>query len=650
MSSKETLSFQTETKRLLDLMIHSIYTHKEIFLRELISNASDAIDKLKFKSLTETDLIPSDYEFKIEIIPNKENNTITIKDTGIGMTRDEVINNIGTIAKSGSKAFVEELDKATENNDIDIIGQFGVGFYSAFMVADKVTLITKSPYSDVAIKWESTGDGSFTIEEVEKNDIGTEIILHLRKDNEEKEEKYSIYLEEWKIRELIKKYSDYVRYPIQMDITREVPKKDADGNPIENEHEKITETETLNSMVPLWKKNKAEIKEEEYNEFYKNNFHDWSDPLATIHYKVEGNIEYTALIYIPSKAPLDFYSKEYEKGLKLYTKNVFIMDKCKELVPDHFRFLKGLIDSSDFSLNISREILQQNRQLNIIAKNIEKKVVAELKKLLKDNRDKYIEFFKEFGRDIKFGIYNSFGVNKDTLKDLLIFESSYSDKPTTLKEYVERMKEEQKHIYFVSGENRAQLEKLPQMEAIKDKGYEVLFFTDKIDEFAIQVLMEYEGKSFKSINQGDLDLEENSDDKKALEEKEKENKELLEKIQKELEGKVSKVRLTNRLKSSPVCLVSGDGVSFEMEKVMSEMPNANPMGDIKAERILEINPNHELFMALDKLYKSNNEEIKDIAYLLYSQALLIEGFKLDDPVEFSNIMANLIIKTSGMLN
>ena len=635
---KETKQFQTETKKLLDMMIHSIYTHKEIFLRELISNASDAIDKLKFKAISDPSVLGEEKEFFIEIIPNKENRTITIKDNGIGMTREEVVTNIGTIAKSGSKDFMEKFNKAKENKELEIIGQFGVGFYSSFMLADKVTLITKAPGESTGTLWESTGEGEYTIEDIEKSGRGTEIILHLRKDEEENT--YSEYLEEWEIKNLVKKYSDYVRYPIFMDIKREV-----EG---ENPDEKTTEIkrETLNSMTPIWKKSKNDITEEEYNEFYKGKFHDWVDPVKVIHTTVEGNIEYTALLYIPSKTPMDFYSKEYEKGLQLYTKNIFIMDKCKELVPDYFRFVKGLVDSSDFSLNISREILQQNKVLQSISNNLEKKIKKELETMLKNEREKYLEFFKNFGQDIKYGIYNEFGAKKDLLKDLLVFETSFNDDKTTLKEYVERMKEEQKEIYFVSGEDKNKLKKLPQMEALKEKGFEVLFFLDKIDEFMLQALREYDGKTFKSINQGDLNLDNNDDDKKLIEELENNNKELLEAIKETLKTQVKDVKLTNRLKSSPVCLVSGEGVSFEMEKVMKEMPGENPFGPVIADKILEINPNHPLFEALKKLFESNKDEIKDFAELLYSQSLLIEGFPLEDPVEFSNKMANLMIKTA----
>lgn len=635
---KETKQFQTETRKLLDMMIHSIYTHKEIFLRELISNASDAIDKLKFNAIGDPSVLENQTEFFIEIIPNREKRTITIKDNGIGMTKDEVISNIGTIAKSGSKDFMEKFNKAKENKELEIIGQFGVGFYSSFMLADKVTLVTKGFGEGKGTIWESNGEGEYSIDEIEKESKGTEITLHLRTDDDE--HNYSQYLEEREIKSLIKKYSDYVRYPVYMNTTKETIK--------EGSEETITEIvkETLNSMTPLWKKNKNDITAEEYNEFYKGKFHDWLDPVKVVHTSIEGNVEYTALLFIPSKTPMDFHSKDYEKGLQLYTKNVFIMDKCKELVPDYFRFVKGLVDSSDFSLNISREILQQNKMLQNIANNLEKKIKKELELMLKNERETYIEFFKNFGQDIKYGIYNEFGAKKDLLKDLLIFESSNDDKKTTLKEYIERMKEDQKEIYFVSGEDKNKLNKLPQMEKLREKGYEVLFFLDKIDEFMVQALRDFDGKSFKSINQGDLDIDSNSDDKKMIEELESSNKELLELIKEAIKENVKDVKLTNRLKSSPVCLVSGEGVSFEMEKVMKEMPGENPFGPVVADRILEINPNHPLFGALQKLHKNNGEDIKEFAELLYSQALLIEGFPLDDPVDFSNKMANLMIKTA----
>lgn len=637
---KETLNFQTETKELLNLMIHSIYTHKEIFLRELISNASDALDKLKFKALTDPKILEDNNEFKIEIFVDKEKNTITIKDNGIGMTHEDVISNIGTIAKSGSRAFTEAMKEAKNNkDDLSIIGQFGVGFYSAFMIADKITLNTKSPDSDKGVRWVSTGEGSFTIEEINKADRGTEIILHLRSE-ENKEDSNEEYLEEYKIKELIKKYSDYVRYPILLEVTK--------SNVDEETNEKIEtiEQEKINSQVPLWKKSKTEITKEEYSEFYQGKFHDWMDPLKTIHFKVEGNLDYTALLYIPSKTPMDFYSKEFEKGLQLYSKNIFIMEKCKELIPDHFRFIKGLVDSPDLSLNISREILQQNRQLGVIAKNLEKKIQKELEKMLKTDRDGYIKFWNEFGVNIKGGIYEDFGRHKDTLKNLLIFNTTKDENMTTLMEYKERMPEDQKHIYYVSGDNIKSLEKMPQLEGIKAKGWEVLYFTDKIDEFAIKSLGSFEDITFKSIHEANEELS-SDDDKKMLDEVAKDNSDLFTKIKEALGDKISKVRPTTRLKSSAVCLVSGtDGISFEMEKLMSEMPGENPMGAIKAERILEINSDHELFKALVKVNETNPENLNKYAEVLYSQALLIEGFQLEDPMEFANNMTDLLIKAS----
>jgi molecular chaperone HtpG len=637
---KETLNFQTETKELLNLMIHSIYTHKEIFLRELISNASDALDKLKFKALTDQTILKDDNEFKVEIFINKEKKTITIKDNGIGMTHEEVVSNIGTIAKSGSRAFTEALKEAKNNNDdLSIIGQFGVGFYSSFMVANKITLKTKSPDSDTGVKWVSTGEGSFTIEDTKKSDRGTEIILHLREE-ENKEDSNAEYLEEYKIKELIQKYSDYVRYPILLEVTKT----------IEDEETKVkTETkeqEKINSQTPLWKKSKTNVTEEEYNEFYQGKFHDWVNPLKTIHFKVEGNLDYSALLYIPSKTPMDFYSKEFEKGLQLYSKNVFIMEKCKELIPDHFRFIKGLVDSPDLSLNISREILQQNRQLGIIAKNLEKKIQKELEKMLKTDRDEYIKFWNEFGINIKGGIYENFGRYKDTLKNLLIFNSTKDENMTTLMEYKDRMPEDQKHIYYVSGDNIKSLEKMPQLEGIKEKGWEVLFFIDKIDEFAIKSLESFENITFKSIHEANEELS-SEDDKKMLDEVEKDNSDLFTKIKEALGDKISKVRPTTRLKSSAVCLVSGTGgISFEMEKLMAEMPGDNPMGAIKAERILEINSNHELFKALIKVNEVHPENLSKYAEVLYSQALLIEGFQLEDPIEFANNMTDLLIEAS----
>ena len=638
--NKETLNFQTETKELLNLMIHSIYTHKEIFIRELISNASDALDKLKFKAITENEILGEDNNFKIEIFLDSKEKTIKIIDNGIGMTYDEVLANIGTIAKSGSKAFAQAMKDAKKNTDeLSIIGQFGVGFYSAFMIADKITLETKSPYEDTGVIWSSNGEGSFTIEKVAKEIRGTEITLHLREE-EETEDSNDEYLEEFKIKDLVKKYSDYVIYPILLEVTKSEEDEET------KEKVETIDMEKINSQTPLWKKAKSEIKDEEYNEFYQGKFHDWTDPLKTIHFKVEGNLDYTALLYIPSKTPMDFYSKEFEKGLQLYSKNVFIMEKAKDLVPDHFRFMKGLIDSPDLSLNISREILQQDRQLKVIAKNLEKKIQRELEKMLKTDRETYNKFWKEFGINIKGGIYEEFGLHKDKLKDLVIFSTTFSDEMTTLKEYVERMPEEQKNIYYVAGESIESLSKMPQLEGIKEKGWEVLYFTDKIDEFAIKALGEYSEKTFKSIHEAGEELT-STDDKKILDEVEKDNKDLFEKIKEILGSKVSDVKPTTRLKSSAVCLTSGsNGISFEMEKLMAEMPGENPMGPIKADRILEINSNHELFKALKSIYEKSPETLDKYAKVLYSQALLIEGFKLEDPMEFANDMTALIIEAS----
>ncbi len=625
---KETLNFQTETSELLNLMIHSIYTHKEIFLRELISNASDAIDKLKYLSIEDNSLLEGDSEFYIDVFLDKEAGTIRIVDNGIGMDHDDLLNHLGTVAKSGSKAFMRAMEEAEKVNDIDVIGQFGVGFYSAFMIADRITVATRKAGTDRGYLWESTGESTFTVDEVEKKVRGTEITLYLREDeNGENRE----YLQEYKVRELVKKYSDYVRYPIRL----EGEKKE--------EETTVKEMETLNSMVPIWKKNRTEITEDEYKDFYTSKYHDWEEPLKHIHFKVEGNIEYTALLYIPSKAPMDFYTRDFEKGLQLYTKNVFIMDKCKELLPDHFRFIRGLVDSSDFSLNISREILQQDRQLQVIAKNLSKKIQRELEGMLKTDRETYEKFWKEFGVNIKAGIYESYGMNKDSLKNLLIFPSTMGEGMVTLKEYVDRMPEEQKDIYYLAGEEIESLKRMPQLEAIKDKGFEVLLLNERVDEFAVKTLDSYEEKHFKSITEVNLDLE-TEEEKKELEDTKEANRDLLEEIKDSLGEKITDVRLTNRLKSSAVCLVSGEnGISFEMEKAFKDMPGGNPA--MKAERILEINPGHDLFKALKSVHEAG-EEVGDYADILYNQALLVEGFALEDPIEFSNKITKLLIKAA----
>jgi len=605
---KEEKIFKAETKELLNLMIHSIYTNKEIFLRELISNANDAIDKLKFQSLTNNELLKGDDKFKIEISVDKDNGTLTIKDNGIGMTYDEVDENIGTIAKSGSKVFKEQLE-AAKKADIDIIGQFGVGFYSAFIVADKVTLETRSPYSENGVRWVSSGDGNYEIEEISKENRGTEITLHL-KDGEE----YSEFLEEWKIKDLVKKYSNYIRYEIYF--------KD----------------EVINSTKPIWKRDKKELKDEDYNEFYKATFHDWNDPLFHINLKVQGNIEYNALLFIPKKLPFDYYTKNFKRGLQLYTKNVFIMEKCEDLIPEYFNFISGLVDCDSLSLNISREILQQNSELQAISKNLEKKIISELEKVLKNDREKYIEFWKEFGRSIKGGVQDMFGMNKEKLQDLLIFVSSHDDKYTTLKEYVDRMGET-KEILYVPAESIDAVKALPKMEKLKEQGREVLILTDKIDEFTLMAMRDYSGKEFKSINSSDFKL---SDDKEKEEEVKKiadENKTLIEKAKEFLKDKVNEVELSNNIGNSASSLLAKGGLSLEMEKTLSEMTNNNDAP--KAEKILAINPEHVLF---DKLKAAEGtENFNKLVDVLYNQALLLEGFSIENPVEFIKNLNDLLV-------
>lgn len=604
---KEAKMFQAETKELLNLMIHSIYTNREIFLRELISNASDAIDKIKFEALTNSEILGEDKDFKITLSVNKDKKEITITDNGIGMTYDEVAENIGTIAKSGSKAFKEKLENASKD-DIDIIGQFGVGFYSGFMVADKMTLITKSPQSDMGVKWTSTGDGSYEIEEFEKKERGTSITLTI-KDGEE----FMTFLEDWKIRDLVKKYSDYVRYPI------------------------IFNDETINSTKPIWKTDKSQLKDENYNEFYKSTFHDWEDPMFHFHLKVQGSIEYTALLYIPKKAPMDFYSKDYKKGLQLYTKNVFIMDKCDELIPEYFSFVKGLVDCDDLSLNISREILQQNSELTAISKNLEKKIISELEYILKNDREKYIEFWEAFGRNIKFGIHDMFGMNKNKLQNLLIFRSSLDDKYVTLKEYVERMGEEKKEILYVVGEDLATVKSLPKMEALKEKGIEVLILTDKIDEFALKTMNEFEGKTFKSISDSDFKLEENKEKEEEIKKLSEDNKSMLDKIKESLTGKIVDVELSNNLGSGASALLAKGEISLEMEKVLSQIPGNE---NIKAEKILALNPEHPLFAKLQEC--KDTPKFDDLLDILYTEALMLEGFQIENPVEFIKKLNNLL--------
>jgi Molecular chaperone, HSP90 family len=624
--------FKAESKRLLELMINSIYTHKEIFLRELISNASDAIDKRYFLSLTnKKDKVNRD-DLKIEIERDEENRRLLIRDNGIGMDRNSLEDNLGVIARSGSLSFKEEHE-AVETEDI--IGQFGVGFYSSFMVAEEVTVISRAVGSKETYQWQSKGIDSYTIEEVESADVGTTIILNLKDDTED--ENYSDFLNETKIRKLIQTYSDYIRYPIVMEVTKDVA---VEGK----EDETITEIEAeiLNSMVPIWKRDKSEVSEEKYNEFYKNKFNDYMDPLKTIRTSVEGNVSYEALLFIPSHTPYDYYTKEYEKGLQLYSKNVFIMDKASELLPEYFRFVKGLVDSQDLSLNISREMLQHDRQLQAIANRIEKKIKSELLEMLNEDRETYEAFWESFGLQLKYGVYNEFGRHKEVLEDLLLFYSSTEKKFVTLEEYVSRMQEGQEDIFYISGENVDKIDLLPQTEQVKEKGYEVLYLTDEIDEFALQVMRTYNEKKFKSIAQGDFDFN-SEEEKQEIEKVTTKNKDLLEKIKESLQDKVGDVIVSQRLKSHPVCLSSGEGISLEMEKVLSGMPDNK---GLKANKVLEINHHHPLFETLKKLYKKNPDKIDEYSSLLYDQALLIEGFPIEDPIAFSNKISNLMVEAN----
>lgn len=628
----QTKEFKAESKRLLDMMINSIYTHKEIFLREIISNASDAIDKLYFKSLTDTSVGMKKSDFAINIAIDKENRTLTVSDNGIGMTEEDLENNLGTIANSGSFAFKKDNDLG---DDVDIIGQFGVGFYSTFMVAKEVTVVTKAFGSDQAYKWTSDGVEGYTIEECDKPDgVGTTITLKLKDDTDD--EKYSTYLDQYQIQSLVKKYSDYIRFPIRMEVEH------THYNEEGKEPEVHKAIETLNSMTPIWKKNKSELKDEDYNNFYMEKFGDYEPPVAHIHSKNEGVATYDAMLYIPARAPFDYYSKDYEKGLQLYSSGVMIMEKCADLLPDWFSFVKGVVDSEDLSLNISRELLQQDRQLKIIAKNLEKSIKNELAKLLKNDREKYEKFYSVFGLQFKFGIYQSYGAANETLKDLLMFPSSFDGKNVTLKEYVSRMKEDQKEIYYACGETKERIEMLPQLEKIKDKGYEVLYFTQDVDEFAIKVMINYDGKPFKSISDADLDLdtEEEKEEAKKLDE---ENKDMFTFMQEAIADKVKTVRLSKKLKTHPVCLSSDGSITIEMEKVLNAMPQ-NDGNKVKAEKALEINPNHPIFEKLKDLYANDKDKLKDYAKLLYDQALLIEGMSIDNPVEFANLVCELMTK------
>ncbi|MBO5183962.1 MAG: molecular chaperone HtpG [Bacilli bacterium] len=622
--------FKAESKRLLDLMINSIYTNKEIFLRELLSNASDAIDKLYYQSLTDKSIKVNKKDLCIKIEIDKENRLLKIIDTGIGMNKEELENNLGMIAKSGSLQFKEENEK---KKDVNIIGQFGVGFYSSFMVSDDVTVISKKYNEEDAYKWESTGAEGYTITKDEKDTYGTTIILKIKSDNEEYN--YSDFLDTYTIETLVKKYSDYIRYPIKMNVTRRELKKGS-----KDEYEDVTKEETLNSMIPLWKKDKNKITEEEYNNFYQSKFYDYENPIKVIHTSVEGMTSYKAILFLPAHAPFDYYSKEYEKGLALYSNGVLIMDKCSDLLPDYFGFVKGVVDSDDLSLNISREILQQDRQLKLIASNIEKKIKSELESMLKDERDKYEKFFKEFGMQLKLGVYNDYGMHKDELKDLLLFYSSKDEKYITLKEYVSSMKDDEENIYYACGETIDKINMLPQVEKVKDKGYNILYLTEYVDEFAIKSLMEYDGKKFVNVSEENLDLD-TEEEKEEIKKINDENKEMLNSMKEIIGSDISDVRFTHRLKNHPVCLVSEGPVSIEMQKVLNAMPTDQ---SINAKIILEINSSHKIADKLKELYKSDKEKFNEYTKILYSQSRLIEGLSIENPTEISNLICDLLSK------
>jgi molecular chaperone HtpG len=624
MAKKE---FQAESKRLLEMMINSIYSQKEVFLRELISNASDAIDKIYYKALTDDSLTFNQDDYYIKVEADKENRTLKIIDTGIGMTKEELENNLGVIAKSGSLAFKTENEIKDGH---DIIGQFGVGFYAAFMVADVVTVKSKALGSEEAYKWESEGADGYTIESCDKSDVGTEITLTIKESTED--DSYDEYLEEYRLKAIIKKYSDFIRYPIKMEVTKSRKKEGS-----EDEWEDYTEVEIINSMVPIWRKNKNELTTEDYEKFYNEKHYGFDKPLKHIHISVDGTIRYNAILYIPENIPFDYYSKEYEKGLELYSNGVLIMNKCADLLPDHFSFVKGMVDSEDLSLNISREMLQHDRQLKLIAKNINKKIKSELQSLLKNEREKYEKFYKSFGRQLKFGVYSDFGANKETLQDLLMFYSSKEKSMVTLDEYVSRMTEDQKYIYYATGESNERIEKLPQTELVADKGYEILYFTEDIDEFAIKMLMTYKEKEFKSVSSGDLGIEASEKDTDANNE---ENKELFEYMKNILAGKVTDVRVSKRLKSHPVCLTADGEVTIEMEKILNAMPDNQ---NVKADKVLEINPNHEVFQSLKSAFEQDKEKVSLYTNLLYNQALLIEGLPIQDPVEFTNDICKVMV-------
>jgi molecular chaperone HtpG len=621
--------FKAESKRLLEMMINSIYSHREIFLRELISNASDAIDKIYYKALTDDTLHFDKDSYYMKVVADKETRTLKLIDTGIGMTKEELENNLGVIAKSGSLAFKKENEVKDGH---DIIGQFGVGFYSAFMVADVVTVISRALGSETAYKWESKGTDGYTLVPYEKDTVGTEIILKIKENTED--ESYDEYLDEHRLKSIIKKYSDFIRYPIKMDVTEKRP---TEGN--ETELEDVQEEQTINSMVPIWRKNKNELTAEDYEKFYAEKHYGFDKPIKHIHINVDGAVRYNAILFIPESIPFDYYSKEYEKGLELYSNGVLIMNKCPDLLPDYFSFVKGMVDSEDLSLNISREILQHDRQLKLIAKNISKKIKSELQSLLNDDRDKYEEFYKTFGRQLKYGVYSDYGINKELLQDLLMFHSSKEKKLVTLDEYVSRMPEDQKYIYYASGESHERIEKLPQTELVSDKGYEILYFTEDIDEFAIKMVMTYKDKEFKSVSSGDLGIEadENQNDAEA---EENENKDLFDYMKDILSDKVNDVRVSKRLKTHPVCFSTDGEVTIEMEKILKAMPDNQ---NIKADKVLEINTNHEVFKSLKTAFESDKEKAQLYTNLLYNQALLIEGLTINDPVAFTNDICKVMV-------
>ena len=637
----ENKQFKAESKRLLDLMINSIYTNKEIFLRELISNASDAIDKLYYRSFTDKNVKVNKDDLYIRVTPNKEARTLTIEDNGCGMSKDELEENLGTIAKSGSLAF-KEAAKAKENaekdDDVNIIGQFGVGFYSAFMVASKVRVESKCYGAEKAYAWESEGAEGYTIDECDKLDFGTKIILTLKADTDD--EKYSDFLAEYKIEELIRKYSDYIRYPIKMEVEHEHEVEQPEGEKKEPKFEKVRHDEILNSMIPIWKKNKSEVSDEDYNNFYQEKFGDYQKPLKVIRTSVEGDVSYTALLYIPSHTPYDYYTKDFKRGLQLYSNGVLIMDKCEDLLPDCYGFVRGLVDSPDLSLNISREMLQHDRQLKIIAKNLDKKIKSELLDMLHKNREDYEKFFTTFGTTLKFGVYNDFGLNKDNLKDLLMFHSSTENKLVTLDEYVDRMKEGQDKIYYACGETVDKIELLPQVEAVKEKGYEILYLTENIDEFVVQVLMEHKEKKFINVCANDVDLD-TDEEKEALKKENEENKDMFTLMKETIGEGVQEVRFTHRLKNHPVCLTSEGALSVEMEKVINSMPNDQK---VKAQTALEINDSHPIAQKIKDLYENDKEELKKYTQVLYAQARLIEGLPVENPTQISNLICEIIAK------